>query len=142
MDRCDGMPNAPSRGRLARSCVTIMNTCDGASTQGTHFDVRSGSIGAAGGGAGESLSRRQQHFRDLSVDLQQHRPDVAQVPLDFTLTRLLHGPFARATGSNPVAAMATSIRSVVVVFSVLRRRNMAKFRGVPIFIFRGDAGTV
>jgi hypothetical protein len=75
------------------------------------------------------LSRRQQHFRDSSVDPQQHRPDAAQTTLDFTLFRLLQGPFARATGSNPIAAMATSIKSVVVVFSVLRRRNMAKFRG-------------
>jgi len=62
----------------------ITNSRDGASIHGIHLDVRSGSIGVAGGDGGDSLSGRQQQVRDPAVALQQHWSEVAHVCFDFT----------------------------------------------------------
>ena len=106
----------------------ITNSRDGASIHGIHLDVRSGSIGVAGGDGGDSLSRRQQQVRDPAVALQQHRPEVAHVCFDFTPSRFRQGPLARETGANPDAMIATSKTSVANIFGVLRNLNMACVR--------------
>ena len=103
----------------------ITNSRDGASIHGIHLDVRSGSIGVAGGDGGDSLSRRQQQVRDPAVAPQQHRPEVAHVCFDFTPSRFTQGPLARETGANPDAMIAISKTSVANIFSVLRSLNMA-----------------
>ena len=103
----------------------ITNSRDGASIHGIHLDVRSGSIGVAGGDEGDSLSRRQQQVRDPATAPQQHRPDVVHVCFDFTPSRFRHGPLARDTGANPDAMIATSKASVANIFGVLRNLNMA-----------------
>ena len=117
----------------------ITNSRDGASIHGIHLDVRSGSIGVAGGDGGDSLSRRQQQVRDPAVALQQHWPEVAHVCFDFTPSRFTQGPLARETGANPDAMIAISKTSVANIFGVLRNLNMACVRDNLFTIVRcGD----
>ena len=107
----------------------ITKSRDGASIHGIHLDVRSGSIGVAGGDGGDSLSRRQQHVREPAVALQQHWLEVVQVCFDFTPSRFTQGPLARETGANPDAMIAVSKTSVAKTFGVLSNLNMACVRG-------------
>ncbi len=120
----------------------ITKSRDGASIHGIHLDVRSGSIGVAGGDGGNSLSRRQQHVREPAVALQQHRPEVAHVCFDFAPSRSRQGPLARDTGANPDAGIATSKTSVANIFGVLRNLNMACVLGQSTYIVRWRAATV
>lgn len=114
----------PSRG-LTRSGMMITNAPGVASIHGMHFNVRPVSFGTDGSGGGGSSFWRQQQARDSAVTPQQHDNEVAQAKVGFTPSRSMHGPLACATGVNPVAAMATSSRSVVATFRFLCRRNMA-----------------
>jgi hypothetical protein len=122
--------------------VTLKNSRDGGSIHGIHLDVRSGSIGGAGGDRGNSLSRRQQHVRDPAVALQQHWPEVAHVCFDFTPSRFAQGPLARETGAKPDAMIAVNKTIVAGIFGVLRNLNMACVPGQSIYIVRGRAATV
>jgi hypothetical protein len=120
----------------------ITNSRDGASIHGIHLDVRSGSIGVAGGDGGDSLSRRQQQVCDPAVAPQQHRPEVAHVCFDFTPSGFRQGPLARETGANPDAMIAVSKTSVANIFGVLRNLNMTCDPGQSIYIVRWRTGTV
>lgn len=123
----------------------ITNSRDGASIHGIHLDVRSGSIGVAGGDGGDggdSLSWRQQQVRDPAVALQQHWPEVAHVCFDFTPSGFRQGPLARETGANPDAMIAVSKASVANIFGVLRNLNMACVLGQSICIVCGGSTSV
>jgi hypothetical protein len=115
---------------------------DGASIHGIHLDVRSGSIGVAGGDGGNSLSRRQQHVREPAVSRQQHWPEVAHVCFDFTPSRFTQEPLALETGVNPDAMIAVSKPNVAKTFGVLCNLYMACVPRQSIYIVRWCAATV
>ena len=103
----------------------ITKSRDGASIHGIHLEVRSRSVGVAGGDGGDSLSRRQQQVRVPAVALQEHWPETEHVCLDFRPSRYPQGPLARETGAIPDATIAVSKTSVAKTFGVLCNLNMS-----------------
>ena len=111
-----------------------------------HVICRTPSPGAAGCGEVDESSRRQQHARSPSDDLQQHRAEAAQRIPGGSLLEILENldswHVAGVRGANPARKIAANTTRGTATLELWRRQNMAWFQGQSICIVRGDAPVV
>lgn len=124
MERWSGVKELRACKSFDRSGDATTGSHNGVSIHVVHLMVRPASFGVAGGcGDGASFGR-QRHIRASDDVPQQHDAAVAQTAAGLMPPCSMQGPTC-AIGASPVAAMTTSVISVVATFSFLHGLRMA-----------------